>query len=240
MSDEDKEIIEKAAQWATENEGEIAEKVVFSKTNRNSKQCIFMAGAPGAGKTETVREAEFQKNFIILEADAIREMNPYYKRTEGNQKGNAHLLQKAASIGLNYCRKICIENNMAFLQDTTFQNSGSRDLVKKLLKSEWEVNIFFVFQSPKDSWQFTQAREKREGRNIPKESFAESFTNIYKNLEYIQNKHPEIAISLVIKEGRAIKKNIPAEGKSIGGLLVDSGIAIPSKDVIMESIEGWS
>ena len=239
MNTTDEEIITKATKWAKKNKEKVAIKTIFKRPVKVAKECILMAGSPGAGKTETVRNLQLDKTFTILEADAIREMNPYYKRTEGGQKGNAHLIQKAASIGLNHCRKVCIEKEIAFVQDTTLQNHGSRDLIKKLLKAGWVVKIFFIFQNPKDAWKFTKAREAEEGRNIPKESFAESFTNILKNLEYIQEKHPKIVIKLAIKKGGKTKE-VKMVDKSIIHTLKESNIDIPSKNAILKLIENES
>ena len=230
------ETIEKAAKWAEENKEKILQEIVLDREYRISKMCILMAGSPGAGKTETVRQFELEKRFTVLEADEIREMNPCYKKTENGQKGNAHLLQKATSIGLNYCREVCIEKGIAFVQDTTFQNHGSRDLVKKLLKAEWRLIILFIFQDPKYAWKFTQARELEEGRNIPKESFAESFTSILRNIEYVQKKHKRAVTGLVIKEGKEIKGFSPGI-KPIKSILKDHGVTIPSKSAILKSIE---
>lgn len=232
----DEETIRKAAEWAEKHKEEIAEKVIFKGSARKDKECILMAGSPGAGKTETVRNLKLDKAFTILEADAIREMNDYYEKTKGDKKGNAHLIQKAASIGLNHCRKICMEKEIAFVQDTTLQNHGSRDLIKKLLKAEWTVKILFVFQHPKNAWRFTKAREIAEGRGVPKESFAESFTNIFKNLEHIQKKHPEVLIDIFIK-GREKVVETKAIDKPISSVLKEVGINIPSKDAILKAIE---
>lgn len=232
----DEETIKNAAEWAEKHKEKVARYVILKGDVRKDKECILMAGSPGAGKTEMVRNLHLDETFTILEADAIREMNYYYKKTEGEQKGNAHLIQKAASIGLNYCRKMCIENEIAFVQDTTLQNHGSRDLIKKLLKAGWIVKIFFVFQSPENAWRFTKARERKEGRNVPKESFAESFTNIFKNLEHIQKKHPEVVINVLTKKGGKIKE-IKTANKPISSVLGEVGINIPSKDAILKAIE---
>ena len=229
-------IEKKAAKWAEENEEQILKEIVFDRKYRISKMCILMAGSPGAGKTETVRQLELEKRFTVLEADEIREMNPCYKKTENGQEGNAHLLQKATSVGLDYCRKVCMEKGIAFVQDTTFQNSGSRNLVKKLLKEGWASIIFFIFQDPKYAWKFTQARELEEGRNIPKESFAESFTNILRNIEYVQKRYPQVSVFLAIKEGKEIKEFTFGK-KPIRNMLEDYGVTIPSKSAILKSIE---
>ena len=234
---DDNDTIEKASQWMQENKEYILEKIVTERNPRDAKECIFMAGSPGAGKTETVRRLKLKETFTILEADEIRVLNPYYQKTTETQKGNAHLIQKAASIGLEHCRKYCIENGIAFVQDTTLSNRGSVDLIKKLSNANWNMTIFYIYQDPEKAWQFTKAREEIEGRSVPKESFAESFTGIIHNIEKIQQKYPSIRILVTTKNGMETtgQKEISPQ-KGILDILVESGIEIPDKNAILQII----
>ena len=234
MNDDD--IIEKAAQWMQENKEYILKKIVTERSPRTAKECIFMAGSPGAGKTETVRRLRLKETFTILEADEIRVLNPHYQKTTETQKGNAHLIQKAASIGLEHCRKYCIENGVAFVQDTTFSNRGSIDLVRKLTNAGWDMTIIFIYQNPEKAWQFTKAREEIEGRNIPKESFAESFTSIIRNIERIQGKYPDIRVILAIKDGIETAERVKLEHETITSALKERDIVIPDKNAILQVI----
>lgn len=232
----DNEIIEKAAQWMGENKEHILKKIVTEQNPRNAKECIFMAGSPGAGKTETVRRLKLKETFTILEADEIRVLNPHYQKTAETQKGNAHLIQKAASIGLEHCRKYCIENGIAFVQDTTFSNRGSIDLVRKLTNAGWDMTIIFIYQHPEKAWQFTKAREEIEGRNVSKESFAESFTNIIRNIERVQEKYSNIRVILAIKDGIEIAERVKLGNETITSALKERDIEIPDKNAILQAI----
>ena len=233
---QDDGTIEKAAQWTQENKERILKKIVTEQNPRNAKECIFMAGSPGAGKTETVRRLKLKETFTILEADEIRVLNPHYQKTTETQKGNAHLIQKAASIGLEYCRKYCIENGMVFVQDTTFSNRGSIDLVRKLTNAGWDMTIIFIYQDPEKAWQFTKAREEIEGRNIPKESFAESFTGIIRNIERVQGKHPDMRVILAIKDGTETVERVKLEHETITSALKERDIVMPDKNAILQAI----
>ena len=150
-----------------ENNEHVLQKIVLDRNLRNARECIFMAGCPGAGKTETVRRLELRETFTVLEADEIRVLNPHYRKTAGTEKGNAHLLQKAASIGLECCRAYCIENEIAFVQDTTFSNRGSIDLVRKLLNKDWKVIVIFIFQNPKKSMGIHKGKRDKRGEKHP-------------------------------------------------------------------------
>ena len=232
----DEETIEKAAQWMRENAESVLRDTVRNHNPRVARECIFMAGSPGAGKSETVHRLQLRESFVVLEADEIRILNPLYRKTTGDEKGNAHLIQKAAGIGLDYCRKYCIDNEIAFVQDTTFQNKGSIGLVQKLLNAEWDVAILFIFQDPKRAWEFTKIREAKEGRSIPAESFARSFANVVGNIHRLQEKCTGIQISLIIKEGTEVKKTIEVGKKPIQSVLVENGVEILKEDDILKAI----
>ena len=230
------ETIKKAVQWMEEHKEQILRDIVLDQNPAYEKGCIFMAGSAGAGKTETVRRMELEKQFIILDVDTIRVRNAYYKKTEGERKGNAHLIQKAAGKGLNYCREYCINHGIAFVQDATFSNDGSVKLVKKLLKNEWNITILYIYQNPQMAWHFTKIREQSEGRNITKENFARSFTNSVTNIEKVQEQFPNIEVFLVIKNGLETKKRTKLSKINIIAALAENHIDIPSEDDILKAL----
>ena len=233
----DEKIIEQAAQWMRENTDRVLRDIVLSQKPRTARECIFMAGSPGAGKTETVHRLRLRERFVVLEADEIRVLNPFYRKTVDDEKGNAHLIQKAASIGLDYCRKYCIDNAVAFVQDTTFSNKGSIDLVRKLVNAGWDITIIFVFQSVQRAWEFTKIREAKEGRSIPAESFARSFANVVENIQRLQEKCPGIHISLIIKDGVDVKRTLKIKESPIKSVLMDTGVAIPEEGAILKMLQ---
>ena len=228
------ETIEKAIQWMEEHKEQVLKDIVLSQNPVYEKGCIFMAGSAGAGKTETIQRMELEKRFIILDVDDIRVRNAYYKKTEGERKGNAHLIQKAAGKGLNYCREHCINHGIAFVQDATFSNNGSVKLVKKLLKNKWSITIFYIYQDPEMAWHFTEMREQSEGRNITKENFVQSFTNSVINIEKVQQQFPDIEIFLVIKSGLETKKRTKLSKTNIITALTENHIDIPDRDAILK------
>ncbi|MDE0243490.1 MAG: zeta toxin family protein [Candidatus Kaiserbacteria bacterium] len=233
MSDE--ETIRKSVQWVEENKDSILQNVVLDRKPQKAKKCIFMAGSPGAGKTETVRRLRLRETFTVLEADEIRELNPFYTKTDGTKKGNAHLMQKAASAGLQYCRKYCIDEGIAFMNDTTFSNRGSIDLVKNLLNRGWRVSVLFVFRHPQKAWGFTKVRESKEGRHVPAESFAESFTGMVANIQHIQKKYKNVRILFGVREGAHLARFV--DMKDNPHILVENKIDTFDKNTILHIIQ---
>jgi Zeta toxin len=68
-----------------------------------------------------------------------------------------------------------------------------------------KVVIFYVYQHPTVAWQFTEKREKAEGRNIPKKAFIEQFIDAKITINRIRKEFGnEVDIALVKKD---YKKN---------------------------------
>ena len=231
---DDEETIELAAQWMKENREQVLKDIVLNQSPMYEKGCIFMAGSAGAGKTETIRRMELEKQFIILDVDEIRIRNKYYEKTEVGKKGNAHLIQKAAGKGLDYCREYCIKHGIAFVQDATFSNDGSIKLVKKLLKNGWSITILYIYQNPEMAWRFTEARERLEGRNITKDNFVRSFTNSITNIEKVQDQFPGTEVFLIIKNGLETRKRIKLSKIKVKSALAENHIDIPTEGDILK------
>ena len=68
---------------------------------------IFMAGSPGAGKTEFSRRLieGFQSKPIVIDADDIRKIIPGYLG------GNSHVYQAAATKGVHILYDYALEKN---------------------------------------------------------------------------------------------------------------------------------
>lgn len=229
LSDDDKIIQNQAVKEIISREEEFIEKFVKSKR----PLCLdvisfFMAGSPGAGKTEFSRRympAILNKKdpklikdllkkgvdiesidtlFIRIDVDEIREFLSQYRKTdiEKGIKGNSHIIQKAANKGLDIIRKYCFQKNISFLNDGTFGNFETmRELVKKSLKAGREVHIFYIYLDPLVAWKFTKARECLEGRNIIKEKFIEQFFASKENVIKIKEEFGKrIKINCVLKD----------------------------------------
>ncbi|MEK9159327.1 MAG: zeta toxin family protein [Patescibacteria group bacterium] len=130
MKGRNERVSDSARQYVVEHKKEIIEKFA-GKIQPVSKEetplAIFMAGSPGAGKTE------FSKSFIKglpklsgkilrIDADEVREMLP---RNLYNGK-NSHLVQGAASKGVDKLVDHAIGNNKNFILDGTFTSHKKR------------------------------------------------------------------------------------------------------------------
>jgi predicted ABC-type ATPase len=138
---------------------------------------VFMAGSPGAGKTE------FSKNLIkILEGErggqCIVRIDPDEIRTmfPGYQGGNAYLFQPAVSILVDKIHDHVISRGKSFVLDGTFSNMGkSIQNIGRSIRRKRAVRIEYLFQDPLVAWNFTKQREIEEGRRIPKTAFVKEF-----------------------------------------------------------------
>src|ERR1700722_11811713 len=126
LTGEEKTIHDQANDFITANKQELIDKFI---TKKNPLQLgfitIFMAGSPGAGKTEfsqrymplilTKKDEKlsklllskgidiesFDSLFVRIDVDEIRAFLPQYKKTDirAGIKGNAHVVQSAANKG---------------------------------------------------------------------------------------------------------------------------------------------
>ena len=162
----------------------------------------FMAGSPGAGKTEVSKRfinglEKRNKNFkaVRIDADEIKEIIPSYDKT------NSDLVQNGASLGVQKLYDYCLDKKQNVLVDNTFSNFGiSCNNIERSLKRGREVGIIYIYQDPLLAWDFTKSRGLVEGRYIPKDFFIESFFNAKNNVDKVKQIYGEkVNVFLVIK-----------------------------------------
>lgn len=137
----------------------------------------FMAGSPGAGKTEyskgfikILQEKEPARRIVRIDADEIRDILPGYNRK------NASIIQFAASLGVEKILDHVFHNNQDFLLDGTFSKySIAKRNIDRCIKHNRKIGLLYLYQDPLIAWKFTKIREAGEGRNIPKEALIEQF-----------------------------------------------------------------
>lgn len=137
---------------------------------------VFMAGSPGAGKTEFSKELinilwDNSKNLTArIDADEIR------KKLPGYTGGNAYLFQGAVSIAVEKIHDSVLKNKQNFILDGTLSNfEKAKDNIERSLNKGRTIFIFYIYQDPITAWEFTKRREEKEGRRILKETFIEQF-----------------------------------------------------------------
>jgi predicted ABC-type ATPase len=136
---------------------------------------VFMAGSPGAGKTEVSLElidmfSDDGIDVLRIDPDELRyEFEEY-------QGGNSWLFQPAVSILVEKIHDIALKQRQNFILDGTLsQYRKSRQNIDRSLKYGRTVQILYVYQQPQLAWEFVQAREKQEGRKIRPETFLEQY-----------------------------------------------------------------
>ncbi len=172
----------------------------------SSPVTLFMAGSPGAGKTETskhlidtIGKRVFEKTgmpypVVRIDADDIRELCPGY------DGANAHLFQRAASLGVDKLVDYVNKKKYNALIDGTFATDRSVSNVDIAIKKDREVYVYYIYQEPVRAWEFTLKREKLYFRKITKESFVNSFIKAKENVNYVKKRYKEkINLNVIIK-----------------------------------------
>jgi UDP-N-acetylglucosamine kinase len=146
----------------------------------------FMAGAPGSGKTEIVRNylADLFKNCIIADADEIRNLLPQY-----NGK-NSHQMQRAASKGVDILYDGALKYGYNIIVDGTFalKYKKCEENIQRSLNKNRAIIIFYVFANPSVAWMYAKKREYTEGRKISAYAFIRSFFKARENVNKIKHK----------------------------------------------------
>lgn len=177
MTEQEQQFIEEAKAWVKANRTELSRSI--TDTARHPREdapvSVFMAGSPGAGKTETSKAYIEQFNedgieILRIDPDEYRELIPGYTGD------NSWMVQPAVSLLVERVLDRALSQRQSFILDGTFANlSKSRDNIRRSLEKGRFVQILYVYQEPPLAWGFVLAREAVEGRKIPFDRFAEQF-----------------------------------------------------------------
>lgn len=177
MTPDEERIAQEAWDYAKKNRTEIARRltdpaIFIPEANPVS---VFMAGSPGAGKTEASKELMNLKGadgakVSRIDPDELREELPGYT---GN---NAWLFQRAVTPIVERIHDLVLKQGQSFLLDGTLSsyNVAEKNIQRSLDKGR-TVQILYVYQEPEQAWKFVQAREAAEGRRIQPEDFARQY-----------------------------------------------------------------
>lgn len=159
---------------------------------------VFMAGSPGAGKTETAEELveRFSHPILRIDADALRERFAEYNGT------NSHLFQHASTILVDCIHDLALKRKRSFILDSTFSHyKKARQNVTRSLQRERVVHMIYVYQDPIIAWDFVRAREFIEGRRIQQDTFITRYFGARDVVQKIKNEFPnEISLEVLIKD----------------------------------------
>lgn len=199
MNDEELKLAEAAVRWVKSHHKDLIEK--FADPSEYSADArpttLFMAGSPGAGKTEISKRfvSRFQQKPIRIDADEIRTMCPEYVGQ------NAHVFQKAATKGVHILYDYAHEKNINVILDGTFAYQKAMENIQRSLEHGRKVEIFFVYQDPFQAWDFTKKREAIEHRRVSKQAFVDSFFKSQMNVNQAKITFgSKIELNLIIKD----------------------------------------
>lgn len=141
---------------------------------------IFMAGSPGAGKTEYSISLlkRLKVKAVRIDADEIKEWIPGYKGK------NAEVFHSASALGVEKLYDCALKNKKNIILDGTFDIpfEKAKKNIKRSLDKKRHVEIHYIYQDPVLAWHFTRIREIKEGRHVPKKIFLSAFKNSGKNV----------------------------------------------------------
>ncbi len=200
LTKEEEKISQKAVLFIKHNKKLLITKFANPKifTARKEPVTIFMAGAPGAGKTEISRAIikKSETKPVRIDADDIRELFV----DMGYNGKNSFIFQQACSHGVDKLFDYIQQKKLHAIIDGTFAHNRAIDNVRRALGRDRKVFIYFVCQDPKIAWKIARGREIKEGRNIPKQVFVDAYfnsiSNVNKAKRIFKNK---IGLNVIIK-----------------------------------------
>lgn len=157
---------------------------------------VFMAGTPGAGKTEIANSLTdiFDHRPVHIDADDFRSLIPGYTGS------NSELVQAAASIAVDKAMDAVVKKDIPFILDGTFAVGKAVANIKRSFRHGYDTQIYFIYQDPIEAWKFTQIRERKEGRRVPKDAFIHAYFSSRENVEAVMSElGHEITLHVIIK-----------------------------------------
>lgn len=163
---------------------------------------IFMAGSPGSGKTEysksfrdELEKKDPSQKIVRLDTDELRELLPQYSGD------NSDVVQRAATLLFDKAFDYIHRKKLNAIIDTTFSSPRSIQNVDRAINRGRKVGILYLYQNPLVAWEYTQKREKLEGRTVPKDVFINAYFSAKKNVRAIKHKYGDkIELNLFEKD----------------------------------------
>ena len=174
---------------------EFISELIHDSVPSEEPDAVFMAGSPGAGKTEVALGlANRYKNHIVIDADAFRIQFPGYDGSNSSQ------YQKVSAWLVDQSFKFVVDMGYSFILDATFAVLSAEKNIIRTLKNRYRVTLFYVYQEPQVAWSFTKERELAEGTVVPKDTFINAFFQARENIEKVKKRYPEVTLHIIIKD----------------------------------------
>lgn len=224
MTEEELALEARAIAFAKEHRTKIAREVACKELYPREERpvSVFMAGSPGAGKTEVSKEIiallqSYGFKALRIDPDEFRDRFPEYTGA------NSALIQKAVSRIVERVIDLVYEQNQSFLLDGTLANlTVARRNIERSVRKGRQTQIIYVYQKPELAWQFVVAREATEGRNIPCEEFVRQFFAAKATVCKLKTEFGEaLQVDVITKntDGEAGAIDIDVTAEAIDGLV---------------------
>jgi predicted ABC-type ATPase len=201
LTEEQAAIRAEAVSFAQKNKKAVARELTDKGRFPPEKEpvSVFMAGSPGAGKTEAskalIRELEGAPPVRIDPDD-------YRVHFAGYDGRNSWLFQAGVTIIVEKVHDFVLKNGQSFLLDGTLSHlDKARQNIQRSLKKGRHVQILYVYQEPQLAWKFVRAREKVEGRGILPEHFVEQYFAARQVVNQLKSEFgKDIHVDLILKD----------------------------------------
>jgi len=207
MTLEELAIEEAAIAFAKAQRASIARKIANTDIfiPEKSPITVFMAGSPGAGKTEVSKamveafesgDLGFARQRVLrIDPDEFRSLLPGYTGC------NSYLFQRAVTKILEKVLDRAFEKRLSFILDGTMANiEVAKRNIDRVLRYGGVAQIMYVYQRPELAWDFVKAREITEGRNIPMDEFVRQYLAVRRNIAELRRCYDvNVYVDLLIK-----------------------------------------
>ena len=174
LTNSEQRIYDEALAFAKANRKALAARLADPDTfpAEESPVSVFMAGSPGAGKTEASIELIERVGGCVLRIDP----DELRKDLPGYSGENAWLFQRAVAVLVDRILDAAFRQSQSFLLDGTLTHfDRAVDNIDRSLTRGRAVQVLYVYQEPAQAWAFVQAREALEGRKIRPETFVDQY-----------------------------------------------------------------
>jgi adenylylsulfate kinase-like enzyme len=215
LTSEEEDIRQEAIEFARKNKKKIAKRLTDRDKYppEDNPVSVFMAGSPGAGKTEASKAlidslSDNGTEVLRIDPDDLR------SEFESYTGDNSHLYQGGTSILVSKILDLAFSQSQSFLLDGTLSSyQVAKDNIDRSLKKDRYTQILYVYQRPELAWEFVLAREAQEGRRILPESFIEQYFESREVVNRLKRKFGrDIQVDLLLKDrdgsNRVYKDNI--------------------------------
>ncbi|EKD66074.1 MAG: Zeta toxin family protein [uncultured bacterium (gcode 4)] len=164
------------------------------KINPEEPSTIFLAWAPGSGKTEFIESRIDNSKYVIIDVDKYRNLFEWYNWI------NASEFQENSTKVANKIYKFCMQNNLNLVVDWTFWNMNVIEQnIWQCKRKNRDFGIILIYQDPVFSYFYTKKRELDWKRNVPQNIFIEKYYNSISNSFEILEKFPDISFIVAFK-----------------------------------------